>query len=307
MKSSEQLSPATRCLETLIDRLHARERLRVWSIVITAYGDAVVPRGGVLWMGALQELMARLRIEPGALRAAMSRLAADGWLTRDKRGRRSYYSLSNAGNLSFAVATQRIYAAGPIGWDGKWTICVAPEEAGEARDSRRKALRELGFGTLGPTVFCRPETEAAPEATAYLEGAVVFSAKAPASEHLPPLTSAAWPLEETAQAYAALTASFLPLLESLRTGDVLDPLAAMATRTLLIHDFRRAALKDPLLPSVLLPQSWPGGQAREMTAELYRLLLPASEAWLDACDGAPEGALPPVSEAFFGRFGGLKR
>ncbi len=306
MIAPETSSSATDCLESLIDRLHARERLRVWSIVITAYGDAIVPRGGVLRMGALQDLMERLRIEPGALRAATSRLAADGWLVRDKRGRRSYYSLSNAGNLSFALATMRIYAAGPIEWDGGWTICVAPEEAGEARDARRKALRELGFGTLGPTVFCRPETEAAPDAGAYLEGAVVFSARAPASEHLPPLTSAAWPLEETAAAYAELTAAFLPLLQSLQDGEELNPLAAMAARTLLIHDFRRAALKDPLLPQVLLPKAWPGGQAREMTAELYRLLLPASEAWLDACDGAPEGALPPVTKGFYGRFGGLK-
>lgn len=298
--------PATACLETLIDRLHARERLRVWSIVISAYGDAVVPRGGVLWLGALQALMARLRIEPGALRAAMSRLAADGWLNRDKRGRRSYYTLADAGRLSFALATQRIYAAGPVAWDGRWTICVAPEEAGEARDARRKALRELGFGTLGPTVFCRPETEAAPDAAAHLKGAVVFSAEAPASEHLPPLTAAAWPLQEAATAYVELAGAFTPLLDSLRAGATLDPLDAMAARTLLIHDFRRVALKDPLLPRPLLPETWPGGKAREMTAELYRLLLPASEAWLDACDGAPDGALPRVAADFYARFGGLK-
>ncbi|WP_282605258.1 PaaX family transcriptional regulator C-terminal domain-containing protein [Pelagibius sp. Alg239-R121] len=305
MSLSESPSSADASLESLIDRLHARERLRVWSIVITVYGDAIVPRGGVLWLGALQELLARLRIEPGALRAAMSRLASDGWLTRDKRGRRSYYALSNAGRLSFALATQRIYAAGPIEWDGAWTICVAPEEAGEARDARRKALRELGFGTLGPTVFCRPETEAAPDAMDYLAGAVVFSAKAPVSEYLPPLTSAAWPLKETGEAYKEIVAAFSPLLSCLQDGAKLDPLNAIAARTLLIHDFRRAALKDPLLPSILLPSDWPGTEARDLAADLYRRLVPGSEAWLDTCDDAADGAMPIASNAFHGRFGGL--
>ncbi len=305
MARTESSSSATSCLEALIDRLHRRERLRVWSIVITVYGDAVVPRGGVLWLGALQELLERLRIEPGALRAAMSRLASDRWLSREKRGRRSYYALSETGNRSFALATQRIYAAGPVEWDGGWTICVAPEEAGEARDARRKALRELGFGTLGPTVFCRPDTQDAPDASDFLADAVVFSAKAPASEYLPPLTSAAWPLEETGEAYDEIVQVFSPLLASLEAGAQLDPLAAMAARTLLIHDFRRTALKDPLLPALLLPEDWAGGKARETVADLYRLLLPQSDAWLEACDGAPDGILPKNSEGFRDRFGGL--
>ncbi len=307
MADPDSSSSATSCLESLIDRLHRRERLRVWSIVITVYGDAIVPRGGILWLGALQELLERLRIEPGALRAAMSRLASDRWLSREKRGRRSYYALSETGERSFALATQRIYAAGPVEWDGGWTICVAPEEAGEARDARRKALRELGFGTLGPTVFCRPDTAEAPDAGDFLAGAVVFSAKAPASEHLPPLTSAAWPLEETGAAYDEIVGTFTPLLSVLRSGAVLEPLEAMAARTLLIHDFRRIALKDPLLPAVLLPGNWAGREARKVVADLYRLLLPQSEVWLEDCDGAPEGLLPRNSAEFYQRFGGLDR
>jgi phenylacetic acid degradation operon negative regulatory protein len=305
MALTETPTRATACLEALIDGLHARERLRVWSIVITVYGDSILPRGGVLWLGALQVLLERLRIEPGALRAAMSRLASDSWLIRDRRGRRSYYALSEQGRRSFGVATRRIYAAGPLQWDGTWTICVVPEEAGEARDARRKALRERGFGTLGPTVFCRPETEAAPDANGCLDGAVVFSARAATPEQLSQLTSAAWPLAETAAAYDEITAAFSPLFEALKAGEVLDPLAAMAARTLLIHEYRRAALKDPLLPPDLLPPQWPGGRARQVTADLYRALVTGSEVWLDACDPAPDGALPPVSVEFRSRFGGL--
>ena len=72
-------------LDVLVDGFHSQERLRIWPLAITVFGDSVLPRGGEFWLGSLQELMQRLRIEPNALRAAMSWLTADGWLTRAKR------------------------------------------------------------------------------------------------------------------------------------------------------------------------------------------------------------------------------
>lgn len=300
-------STADNELHALIDRLHGNERLRVWSIVITVYGDAVVPRGGVVWLGALQSLMERLGVGSGALRAAMSRLAADGWLTRERRGRKSYYALAEAGRRGFDVATRRIYGAGPLDWDGRWTLCIVPEEAGEPRDVRRRALRDLGFGSLGPTVFLRPETAAAQDASVALAGATVFTAEALAATGYAGLVEDAWPLAAAASAYQSLITAFTPLMAALDAGDDLDPLSAMAARILLIHDFRRAALRDPLLPDALRPADWPGAAARDLAARLYGRLLAASEAWLDGCDGAPDGgALPRPESAFYSRFRGVE-
>lgn len=296
---------AERELDHLIARLHANERLRVWSIVITVFGDAVAPRGGVIWLGALQALMDRLDIGASALRAAMSRLAADGWVTRERLGRNSYYALAEAGRRDFDLATRRIYAAGPVRWDGRWTLCVVPEEAGEARDARRRALRDLGFGTLGPTVFLRPETEAAQDASAALVGATVFAAEARDAAGYAALADEAWPLAAAAEAYQAIVAAFSPLQAALDDGGRLEPLAAMAARTLLIHDFRRAALRDPLLPDSLRPEGWPGETARVLVARLYRQLLADSETWLDGCEGAPDGPLPNPENGFYERFGGV--
>lgn len=292
-------------LDALVERLHARERLRVWSIVITCYGDAVAPRGGVFWLGALQAVMTRLRIGPGAVRAAMSRLAADGWLTREKRGRNSYYALAKAGQHAFDLATRRIYAAGPADWSGDWTICILPEEAGEDRDSRRRALRDLGFGTVGPTVFLRPETRGAPDAARALSGAMVFSARGKSVENYAALAGRAWPLAAAAAEYAEIVATYTPLLTLLEAGAALAPLDAMAARTLLIHEFRRIVLKAPLLPAELRPPDWPEDTARDTAIRLYRALIRDSESWLDACDGGPDGPLPAAGPAFRSRFGGI--
>ena len=55
---------------------------RTWSLIITLYGDAIVPRGGSVWLGTLLEFFRVLEIGDGVVRTAMSRLAADGWLGR---------------------------------------------------------------------------------------------------------------------------------------------------------------------------------------------------------------------------------
>ena len=111
-------------LADLVGAHHAAGRLRVWSLVITFFGDAIVPRGGIVWLGAIQAIMERLGIEAGALRTSMSRLTADGWLVRVRRGRRSYYRLAGDGGATFARASARIYAAGPPGWSGQWTLSL---------------------------------------------------------------------------------------------------------------------------------------------------------------------------------------
>src|SRR4051812_50059952 len=79
-------------LARIVEQLK-REPSRTGSIVITVFGDAIVPRGGSVWLGTLLEFFKRLDIDSGVVRTAMSRLASDGWLERNKVGRNSFYRL----------------------------------------------------------------------------------------------------------------------------------------------------------------------------------------------------------------------
>src|SRR4051812_50076253 len=79
-------------LARIVDQLK-REPSRTGSIVITVFGDAIMPRGGSVWLGTLLEFFKTLDIDSGVVRTAMSRLAADGWLGRTKVGRNSFYWL----------------------------------------------------------------------------------------------------------------------------------------------------------------------------------------------------------------------
>jgi phenylacetic acid degradation operon negative regulatory protein len=77
---------------------------------------------------------------------------------------------------------------------------------------------------------------------------------------------------------------------------------AFTARILLIHHYRRVVLRDPLLPTALLPADWPGRAARKLCGEIYRGLLPASEQWLDRHGTNVSGPLPAAGKELARRF-----
>src|SRR5947209_12655314 len=101
--------PLSAIVSALLDQFHAAKPVQAWSLIVTLYGDAIVPRGGSLWLGSLTAIMALFGIDAGHVRTAMSRLVTDGWIERQRVGRSSYYRLSKREEASFAAATRRIY------------------------------------------------------------------------------------------------------------------------------------------------------------------------------------------------------
>jgi phenylacetic acid degradation operon negative regulatory protein len=281
---------AEAALDRLIARLHERGRPRVWSLVVTLFGDAVVPRGGRVALQTLQDIMGRLRIEAGALRTAMSRLAADRWVTRERDGRNSFYRLAEEGRHAFDLATRRIYAAGPPAWDGTWTVAIAPGGDGE----RRARMEEAGFLRVESGVYLRPGNTAALAG----EPAGMLVIHGSSAEH-PETMRMLWPSEEIAAAYRVFLEAYRPLDGALKRGGAFRPLDAVAARTLLLHDWRRIVLRDPGLPLALLPREWPGEEARSLARDIYGRLAEPSEAWLTGV------SLPPLArpDEFAGRFG----
>ena len=58
-------------IEELVERLNGTKKLRVWSVIITFFGDAIVPRGGSVSAKTVQELLGRMGIEAGACNAEL--------------------------------------------------------------------------------------------------------------------------------------------------------------------------------------------------------------------------------------------
>jgi phenylacetic acid degradation operon negative regulatory protein len=282
-------------LSRIIEQLK-REPSRTGSIVITVFGDAIVPRGGSVWLGTLLEFFESLDIESGVVRTAMSRLAADGWLTREKVGRNSYYRLADKGRQIFEAATRHIYDPPPSDWTGRFELLLIGN--GEDRDASREALKNAGFGSPVPGVWVAPSGVPIPdEASRAIR--LEVSAEDDSGRRL---LAESWPLDRTADAYLKFMKTFEPLRSFIERREKLSDADAFTARILLIHHYRRVVLRDPLLPVALLPGEWPGRAARALCGEIYRRLLPASEQWLDRHGSNETGPLPKAAGELSGRF-----
>jgi phenylacetic acid degradation operon negative regulatory protein len=274
-----------------------REPSRTGSIVITVFGDAIVPRGGSVWLGTLLEFFEQLDIDAGVVRTAMSRLTADSWFERNKIGRNSFYRLVQSGRQTFDIATRHIYGAPASDWTGRFELLLIGN--GGDRDASRDALKNAGFGSPLPGVWVAPSGVPVPKEAA---GCIRLEVSAE-DESGRRLLSESWPLERTADAYQKFMKTFEPLRGWLGRGEQLADVDAFTARILLIHHYRRVVLRDPLLPPPLLPSDWPGSAARTLCGEIYRALLPASEHWLDRHASNESGALPKAGAELARRFG----
>jgi phenylacetic acid degradation operon negative regulatory protein len=282
-------------LDRIVDQLK-REPSRTGSIVITVFGDAIVPRGGSVWLGTLLKFFEALDIDGSVVRTAMSRLAADGWLEREKVGRNSFYRLAASGRKTFEAATRHIYDPPPSDWSGRFELLLIDKASD--RDASREALRNAGFGSPLPGVWVAPSGVPIPEQAASAIRLDVAAEDASGRR----LLAESWPLERTADAYLKFMKTFEPLRAWLGRRARPSELDAFTARILLIHHYRRVVLRDPLLPLALLPTRWPGNAARSLCGEIYRAVLPASEQWLDHHGLNEAGALPPAAKELGRRF-----
>jgi phenylacetic acid degradation operon negative regulatory protein len=283
-------------LARIVDQLK-REPSRTGSIVITVFGDAIVPRGGSVWLGTLLEFFKTIDIDSSVVRTAMSRLAAEGWFEREKIGRNSFYRLVKRERQTFDIATKHIYGAPASDWTGRFELLLIGN--GSHRDAAREALKNAGFGSPLPGVWVAPSGVPIPEEAASAIRLEV-SAEDDSGRRL---LSESWPLHRTADAYLKFMKTFDPLRGWINRRERLSDVDAFAARILLIHHYRRVVLRDPLLPGALLPADWPGRAARKLCGEIYRGLLPASEQWLDRHATNENGPLPPAGAELARRFG----
>lgn len=300
-----------------IDDFRRLGRMQAGSLIISVFGDAVLPRGGRLWLGSLIALLEPLGLNERLVRTSVFRLVKDEWLTTQAVGRRSDYLLTAAGRRRFEEAARQIYAAQAPAWDRRWRLVLVVGELDvRARERLRRALFWQGFGDLRAGCFIHPSadlrqvfdaltTDGMGDTLPALMPLLAANPHLGASANDSDLVRRAWNLDALAAGYQAFVQRYRPLWDEWRVPArrPRDPALAWQARLLLIHDYRRLLLRDPELPEVLLPADWPGQQARALCRDLYRCLLEPSERFLDgalrlASGEVPTAATPLLQERF---------
>ncbi|MCP1200883.1 PaaX family transcriptional regulator C-terminal domain-containing protein [Notoacmeibacter sp. MSK16QG-6] len=230
---------------------------RAPAMIVTIYGDLVMPNGGVMGMATLISLCGRLGFSESLVRTAVSRLVTANRLEGERQGRRSFYRLTQAAREEFSDVSKRLHS--PSSTPANWMIHMSPSASALAAASSGK------LGRLGGDLFLAPEQRDGP-----VEAQLTFEVASVSDESaLRELAASIWPLDNLAAGYRA----FVQRFSVFETGDAdISPQQALLLRLLLVHEFRMILLSDPRLPANALPADWPGDKARRLFDALHDAL-----------------------------------
>ena len=259
------------------------DRMRARSALFDVYGDHLRSRGDQAPVSALIRLLEPVGIAAPAVRTAISRMSAQGWLEPTRVDAAPGYRATRRAIERLSEAASRIYRSEPEPWDGRWRLVFVdlPRERG-ARARLREELHYLGYAEHAPGVWLCPFER--PEVDEVVDRAGGRARHAVAVEFAPDPV-AAWDLARLSTSYAAWPdlADTLVRGETERPGD--EDQAAFAARFRLVHEWRKFLFDDPGLPAALLPRDWPGQAAADLFTSEAARLKPASDRFVARCLG----------------------
>lgn len=256
------------------------ESPRPQQLIITIFGMYARPRGGVLAISELIELMSVLGVEASAVRSSVMRMKRRGVLESTRKGSSAAYRLSQSLAEVFEEGDRRIFHQRRAELGEPWVLASfsIPERERPLRHQLRSLLTRLGFGQVSGGLWIAPgmlaeETRRA-LARAGLTGYVELFLGSRVSEEPPgDAVRRWWDLEGLESHYRA----FISANRGAATR-ASRPLDAFIAYTVAITQWRKLPYLDPGIPIELLPADWAGTEAETLFAELHaRLASPASE------------------------------
>ncbi|WP_386624519.1 PaaX family transcriptional regulator C-terminal domain-containing protein [Sulfitobacter geojensis] len=242
----------TKGFDTLTAGLHGLGGQRVWSLMISLFGDLAQAPKQHIDGPLLSAIMQGLRVKPEAARVALHRLRNDGWIISQKVGRISRHSLTDKGRAECVAANPRIYAD-PALSTGRWNLVLTEDTSTE----QISEMTQRGFAPLVPRVFVGPTDSDAPQ------GALVLSA-----DHAP-----SWLRKQIAPqihqtGYENLLVALSNVKLDLPTPEDMDAIDIAVLRCLVVHNWRRLVLKHPELPAPLVDPDGASHQCHLLVANL---------------------------------------
>ncbi len=247
--------------ETCVDILTKGERHRVWSLIVTVFGDLAQGSDDRISMQALTRITEPIGVKPEALRVALHRLKKEGWIDSMRRGRNSLYRLTDFGREQSVAAAPRIYRD-TIKADGQWFVVLAsPASENSLREIEDLVLRCETVQLSGNSILAGIVGD-------YVPKHVLCTPIKP--EAIPAWAKSAVLDDALVDTYKSLFQTLTSLRKNLPPNP--SSLEVATLRTLIVHSWRRVLLRHPDVPDFLLPKKCCLPESRTLFSELLAQL-----------------------------------
>lgn len=234
---------------------------RVWSLIVTIFGDLAQREGDTVSGPVLGALLSPVGVRPEAMRVALHRLRNEGWIETHKRGREAFHALSAMGLAQSAGASKKIYAsehpAGP-----NWHLLCFPQTLANDEQVRANSLKKDNYVAVAAGVYL-----ANGSALEDVKDALVVQGSIGA---VPDWLSNALAPQDMRAAFKELSDALQ--LVALETASDMSPLQIATLRALIVHRWRKLVLRLPNVPDVLFGSAFEGVQCREQVLSALELL-----------------------------------
>lgn len=239
-----------------ISALADRETIKVWSVIVTIFGDLAQNSGDEISGLYLSAITERIGIKPEAMRVAIHRLRKDNWIESRKVGRVSQYRLSAFGYEESKAASPRIYGkpkTGPLVPQTNWHLMLL--EPGAPYQIIFPNQVEISQGVI---LVHGPVNNAPPEALS-----VKFDTAAAPSW----VREAIFP-DALFLAYEDFFDVLIQIKAMLNNPRQLEKIDVSVLRVLIVHSWRRLLLRHLEIVDDFFAEDWIGNKCRALVISI---------------------------------------
>lgn len=248
---------------TAIDALGGDEVPRVWSLIITVFGDLAQQNGEEIAGPVLGELLAPVGVRPEAMRVALHRLRNEGWIETSKQGRTARHALSIFGLEQSAAASEQIYGKALVA-DPEWHILCFASNTTSSEQTRGKTLAQRGYVKATNGIYIKNSA-----CDDLVDDALILQGDV---KNIPPWLSGSLAPNPLRAGFKQLSKTLSDLSIDPIFARELTALQTATLRTLIVHRWRKLVLKLPLVPDALFGDGFEGTQCRNQVLSILTLL-----------------------------------